>query len=127
MRYAASNGFAKMGQPGAAPMMMVMDDAVVEKSAVADMDESVSVVTQAAPISPEPEENGAEAPSADAEEVKVSSNFAETAFFYPQLHADKDGNVQLSFEMPESLTRWNFMVKAHISMTCAATAMAITI
>lgn len=114
MRYAASNGFAKMGQPGADPVLMVMDDAIaVEESAVADMDESAIVAKQAAPMSPEPEENGAESPSADAEEVKVRSNFAETAFFYPQLYADKDGNVQLSFEMPESLTRWNFMALAH--------------
>lgn len=45
--------------------------------------------------------------------LKVRSNFAETAFFYPQLSTDKDGNVQLNFTMPESLTRWKLMALAH--------------
>ena len=44
---------------------------------------------------------------------QVRKNFAETAFFYPQLRTDKKGNVQFSFEMPESLTRWNFKALAH--------------
>ena len=45
--------------------------------------------------------------------TKVRTNFTETAFFYPQLRTDPEGNVQFSFEMPESLTRWNFMALAH--------------
>lgn len=44
---------------------------------------------------------------------KVRSNFAETAFFYPQLNTDSDGNVNLSFTIPESLTRWKFMALGH--------------
>lgn len=44
---------------------------------------------------------------------KVRSNFAETAFFYPQLNTDSDGNVNLSFTIPESLTRWKFMAMGH--------------
>ena len=44
---------------------------------------------------------------------QVRTNFAETAFFYPQLRTDKKGNVQFSFEMPESLTRWNFRALAY--------------
>ncbi|MBP5457373.1 MAG: hypothetical protein J6Y37_12805, partial [Paludibacteraceae bacterium] len=50
---------------------------------------------------------------AKAPEPQVRENFAETAFFYPQLTTDKEGNVQFSFEMPESLTRWNFKALAH--------------
>ena len=46
-------------------------------------------------------------------EMQVRENFAETAFFYPQLTTDKEGSVQFSFEMPESLTRWNFKALAH--------------
>lgn len=45
--------------------------------------------------------------------VKVRENFNETAFFYPQLHTDKDGNIQVSFTAPESLTRWNVKMLAH--------------
>jgi hypothetical protein len=45
--------------------------------------------------------------------VKPRTNFAETAFFYPQLKTDAQGNVQFSFTAPESLTRWNVKLLAH--------------
>lgn len=57
------------------------------------------------------EEKGSDQENPDL--PKVRTNFSETAFFYPQLRSDKDGNVTLSFQMPESLTRWNFMSVAH--------------
>lgn len=47
------------------------------------------------------------------EEVKVRSNFAETAFFFPHMESDSAGNVKISFQIPESLTRWNFMLLSH--------------
>lgn len=43
----------------------------------------------------------------------VRSNFQETAFFYPQLRSDSLGKTTINFEMPESLTRWNFLVFGH--------------
>jgi uncharacterized protein YfaS (alpha-2-macroglobulin family) len=46
-------------------------------------------------------------------EVKIRSNFNETAFFYPHLVTDEKGEIMISFTMPESLTRWNFMGLAH--------------
>lgn len=48
-----------------------------------------------------------------APEVKVRTNFNETAFFYPQLQTDSKGNVNFSFTAPESLTRWNVKMLAH--------------
>ncbi|MFT3754303.1 MAG: alpha-2-macroglobulin family protein [Paludibacter sp.] len=45
--------------------------------------------------------------------VQVRTNFNETAFFYPQLRTDKQGNVKFSFTTPESLTRWNVKMLAH--------------
>lgn len=45
--------------------------------------------------------------------VKPRTNFAETAFFYPQLKTDAQGNVKFSFTAPESLTRWNVKLLAH--------------
>lgn len=45
--------------------------------------------------------------------VPLRSNFAETAFFYPQLRTDAEGNVNIEFTLPESLTRWKFMALAH--------------
>ncbi|MFZ4581102.1 MAG: alpha-2-macroglobulin family protein, partial [Paludibacter sp.] len=45
--------------------------------------------------------------------VQVRTNFNETAFFYPQLRTDAQGNVKFSFTAPESLTRWNIKMLAH--------------
>ncbi len=41
--------------------------------------------------------------------VKVRENFNETAFFYPHLKTDEEGNVIISFTIPESLTKWKMM------------------
>lgn len=51
--------------------------------------------------------------SNEDEPVPVRTNFAETAFFYPHLKTDTDGNVLVSFTMPESLTRWHLQGFAH--------------
>lgn len=51
--------------------------------------------------------------SNEDEPVPVRTNFAETAFFYPHLKTDADGNVLVSFTMPESLTRWHLQGFAH--------------
>lgn len=47
------------------------------------------------------------------DDIQVREDFAETAFFYPQLRADENGEVSLSFTLPESLTRWKFLGLAH--------------
>ena len=46
-------------------------------------------------------------------EVQMRENLQETAFFYPQLTADKEGRVAIRFTLPESLTTWRFMGIAH--------------
>lgn len=45
--------------------------------------------------------------------VKARTDFNETAFFLPQLHADTSGNYTFSFTMPESLTQWQWSSLAH--------------
>ena len=45
--------------------------------------------------------------------VQIRKNFNETAFFYPQLKCNEDGDVIFSFKMPESLTKWKFRGFAH--------------
>ncbi len=45
--------------------------------------------------------------------VPVRENFNETAFFYPQLRTNEKGEINFSFTMPESLTRWKFKGIAH--------------
>lgn len=47
------------------------------------------------------------------EEVQMRTNFAETAFFFPDLRTDKEGNVLITFTMPESLTKWKLLGFAH--------------
>jgi len=47
-------------------------------------------------------------PTEDLSTVKARSNFAETAFFYPKLYTDENGEVSFSFTVPEALTRWKF-------------------
>ncbi len=43
----------------------------------------------------------------------IRTNFNETAFFYPHLKTDADGQVIISFTMPESLTKWKLHGFAH--------------
>ena len=40
-------------------------------------------------------------------------NLNETAFFFPTLMADSQGNVNIKFTLPESVTTWRFMGIAH--------------
>lgn len=47
------------------------------------------------------------------EQPQVRRNFNETAFFYPQLKTNQEGQVQIAFNVPESNTRWRFRVLAH--------------
>lgn len=55
-----------------------------------------------------------EAASSSAKsEVQLRENLAETAFFYPALSTDKDGYVNISFTLPESVTTWKFIGLAH--------------
>ncbi|WP_240923738.1 carboxypeptidase-like regulatory domain-containing protein [Mangrovimonas sp. CR14] len=45
--------------------------------------------------------------------IKARKNLQETAFFFPQLQTDKDGNVSFSFTTPEALTQWKLQLLAH--------------
>lgn len=47
------------------------------------------------------------------DEVQIRKNFNETAFFYPDLKTDSDGNISFEFTIPEALTKWKLMTLAH--------------
>lgn len=47
------------------------------------------------------------------DKVQVRKNMNETAFFYPALESDNNGNVAIRFTLPESMTTWKFMGLAH--------------
>lgn len=51
-----------------------------------------------------------ETPPAD---IKVRTNFNETAFFYPHLKTSPEGEIIISFTVPEALTKWKMMGFAH--------------
>lgn len=46
---------------------------------------------------------------------QLRENLSETAFFYPNLETDAQGNVKIKFTLPESLTTWRFIGFAHDS------------
>lgn len=47
------------------------------------------------------------------DKVQIRENLNETAFFYPALESDNQGNVAINFTLPESVTTWKFMSLAH--------------
>ncbi len=46
-------------------------------------------------------------------EIATRQNFNETAFFYPQLRTNENGEILVDFTIPESLTRWKMLGFAH--------------
>lgn len=45
--------------------------------------------------------------------IQIRKNFNETAFWFPQLQTDAEGNISFSFTMPEALTEWKLQLMAH--------------
>ena len=58
--------------------------------------------------------NSISIPSEDglSEEVKIRSNFAETAYFATSLHTNDKGEIEIEFDLPDTLTTWKLMVVA---------------
>ena len=46
-------------------------------------------------------------------EIPLRKNLSETAFFYPNLKTDKNGNIEINFTAPEALTQWKLRSLAH--------------
>ena len=53
--------------------------------------------------------------------IKIRKNLQETAFFFPELKTDEDGNVSFSFTTPEALTQWKLQLLAHTKTLESAT------
>ena len=45
--------------------------------------------------------------------IQIRKNFNETAFFFPSLVTDANGNIEFSFTIPEALTQWKLMSMSH--------------
>ena len=80
---------------------MVLDDGIVLEEAtgamvyekVAEEEAVMSVSDEAKPQETQP--------------AKIRKDFNETAFFYPNLRTDENGDCTFTFTMPDALTRWN--------------------
>jgi len=111
-------GYGMTPKRGRGKLMMARASNTMEALAVCEesapmMADEVSVHAQMKQASmvevEEPEADNSSEESAPA----LRSNFAETAFFYPHLLSDANGDVKISFTLPESLTEWKFMGLAH--------------
>lgn len=85
-------------------------NAVMKQEAVTDMVFREEMVETSAQENAEMDSSEELAETGD---IQIRENFAETAFFYPQLRTNEKGEVSISFVLPESLTRWKFMGLAH--------------
>src|SRR5690606_32223497 len=50
---------------------------------------------------------------AQLDAVNARTDLRETAFFYPELYTDAEGNISFEFDSPEALTRWKLLLFAH--------------
>ena len=109
--YGFGKSFSARSNRGEVVLNMVEEDAVMDLAEVEEVamvyEESASV-PMAAKAAGDADAGGAESP---AEQVRT--NFAETAFFYPQLRTDERGDVYISFTMPDALTKWKMQGVAH--------------
>ncbi len=109
----------------AAPMMksralgVVQEEALMDEAPMAEFVETsslkeVAVGKQSAQMDMENEDdNGGGQEPVEAPELQLRSDFSETAFFYPDLVSNQNGEVSIAFTLPESLTTWKFMSLAH--------------
>jgi uncharacterized protein YfaS (alpha-2-macroglobulin family) len=79
---------------------------------------TLSLANDAAKKEPEEARTGpppppAPKPAPDLSQVTARKNLQETAFFFPQLLSDTNGEVRMMFTMPEALTQWRFIGFAH--------------
>ncbi|RAV27999.1 hypothetical protein DN748_15740 [Sinomicrobium soli] len=84
----------------------VQEYAMMEDSAALEEMVTEMQAEPASPPSPDDTETGLSA-------VQPRRALQETAFFFPHLKTDEEGNVKLRFTTPESLTEWKFMALAH--------------
>ncbi len=85
---------------------------VVTESTETDLDEVVMIGYG----TPNKEKSSNEEGTKDQinfKDVKIRKNLQETAFFFPQLQTDIDGNVSFSFTTPEALTKWKLQLLSH--------------
>lgn len=98
-------GLMRLGRSG---LVMSKSSAAISENAVytSELMETVSVETDA-------EYSDGNVDDASSADVVLRENFAETAFFMPHIVTDINGDANIEFTLPQSLTQWRFMAFAH--------------
>ncbi len=92
---------------GALPMQASVSGVRFESADAMDASDVVMETEQVAPQ--ETKQGEATNEKSEKEEVQLRENLNETAFCYPALTTNQQGEVTLKFTLPESLTTWRFM------------------
>lgn len=100
--------------------------AAVAKEAVVLNDSAIDLLDSGRQLTEEKRKRYTDVPGSvdvekDLDKVAVRQNLNETAFFYPDLKTDIEGNVSFEFTSPEALTKWKLMFLAHTKDARAAT------
>jgi uncharacterized protein YfaS (alpha-2-macroglobulin family) len=85
--------------------MMMAPVAMLEVAAEKEIDDDWSIDDKTTGEKPHSQQ--------DFSQVKVRTNFNETAFFYPHLQTNEQGEIIINFTIPEALTRWKMLGFAH--------------
>ncbi|WP_312396467.1 alpha-2-macroglobulin family protein [Chryseobacterium sp.] len=102
--------------PVAAPVAMRM-----KKEAMVD-DAAIDILASGRQLNEQEKAEYTDQPDQDSsDKIPVRQNLNETAFFYPDLKTDSEGNVSFEFTSPEALTKWKLMFLAHTKDARAAT------
>ncbi|MGY3792583.1 alpha-2-macroglobulin family protein [Aquimarina sp. 433] len=116
----------------AAAMEMVEDEAQLEEVTVAGLAKEESQIVQKplnsltdAVVDSLKGVYGKKGPSLEV--VKIRKNLQETAFFFPQLTTDNEGNISFNFTTPEALTKWKVQLLAHTKTLNAGTQLLETV
>ncbi|MBQ1697589.1 MAG: hypothetical protein II075_06870 [Bacteroidales bacterium] len=94
--------------------MMLMKSAAVEQEATMDYavaDEAVAEDEEAPAVAQNSIETGDG--GEDFSNAEIRTNFAETAFFQPEIVTDYNGDLFVEFTVPQSITRWKMLGLAH--------------
>jgi sRNA-binding regulator protein Hfq len=97
----AIGSFEVRGNDEAAPMNKAMNEMSMERQSDASTNAENSG------------KNGSKEKEKNETIDQVRENLNETAFFYPDILTDADGNASLRFTLPECLTTWRCMALAH--------------
>ncbi len=85
---------AVMEMAAEAPAGNQLDDKEVETKTIAKTEKSPSQKTE-------------------TDNIQIRKNFNETAFFYPELRTNENGEIIVKFTVPEALTRWKMLGFVH--------------